>query len=412
VDFGRLAIRPAFRQSPRIVKSDTIRFGVIGLGKRSGLAALAHRPAEGLRVVAGADPHPENLARFQKRYGARTFVTTDYNKLLARAAVDAVFITSPDHCHEQHTVAALRAGKAVYLEKPMAITTKGCDRILKTAAATKSKLYLGHNMRHFPVIRKMKALIDAGAIGEVKAAWCRHFIAYGGDAYFKDWHSERAKVTSLLLQKAAHDLDVLHWLCNGYTKRVAAMGGLTLFGNIRNRRKKSDDGDAAWSENNWPPLSLKGLSPRIDVEDLSAVLMELDNGVFCAYAQCHYTPDAWRNYTIIGTRGRIENFGDMPGNAVVKLWNKRRDRYAAQADEEFVIPEDSGSHGGADPRIVAEFIRYLRDGGKVETSPIAARYAVAAGFAATQSLRNNSQPVKVPPLSKKLATKFSSAGQR
>jgi predicted dehydrogenase len=388
------------------VKNPPVQFGVIGLGKRSSLAALAHRPDEGLRVVAGADPHPENLARFQQRYGADTFVTTDYKKLLARADVDAVFITSPDHCHEAHTVAALRAGKAVYLEKPMAITIAGCDRILKTAAATKTKLYLGHNMRHFPVIRKMKALIDAGAIGEVKAAWCRHFIAYGGDAYFKDWHSERRNVTSLLLQKAAHDLDVLHWLCDGYTRRVSAMGGLTLYGTIRNRRKKSDYGDASWSESNWPPASLTGLSPRIDVEDLSAVLMELDNGVFCTYAQCHFTPDAWRNYTIIGTRGRIENFGDIPGNAVVKLWNKRRDRYAAQADEEFVIPKDSGTHGGADPRIVAEFIRYIREGGAVETSPIAARYAVAAGCKATESLRKGSRPMEVPQLPKQLAAYF------
>src|SRR5437867_1068778 len=104
----------------------SLRFGVIGLGKRSGLAALAHRPAEGVCVVAGADPHPENLARFQQRYGADTFVIADYRKLLARDDIDAVFITSPDHCHEEHAVAALRAGKAAYLEKPMAITIKGC----------------------------------------------------------------------------------------------------------------------------------------------------------------------------------------------------------------------------------------------------------------------------------------------
>jgi len=51
------------------VKNNPLQFGAIGLGKRSSPAALAHRPEEGLRVVAGADPHPENFARFQQRYG-------------------------------------------------------------------------------------------------------------------------------------------------------------------------------------------------------------------------------------------------------------------------------------------------------------------------------------------------------
>jgi predicted dehydrogenase len=65
-------------------------------------------------------------------------------------------------------VAALELGLAVYLEKPMAITTEGCDRILKTARESNARLYLGHNMRHMAFVRKMKELIDGGAIGEVK----------------------------------------------------------------------------------------------------------------------------------------------------------------------------------------------------------------------------------------------------
>lgn len=56
----------------------------------------------------------------------------------------------------------------------------------------------------------MKELIDAGAIGEVKTIWCRHFVGNGGDYYFKDWHAERKNTTSLLLQKGAHDIDVIH----------------------------------------------------------------------------------------------------------------------------------------------------------------------------------------------------------
>ena len=71
--------------------------------------------------------------------------------------------------------------------------------------------------------------------GEVKAGWCRHFVSYGGDAYFKDWHADRTKSTGLLLQKGAHDIDVLHWLCGGYSKRVSAMGALSVYGQIEDK---------------------------------------------------------------------------------------------------------------------------------------------------------------------------------
>ena len=385
-----------------------LKIGVIGAGGRGGLAHLAHRPEEGFRLVAGADVNPLALQRFQERYGSGAFVTADYRELLARDEIGAVFITSPDYCHEEHAVAALQAEKHVYLEKPMAITIEGCDRILDAARAAGVKLYLGHNMRHFAVVRKMKELIDAGAIGEVKAGWCRHFISYGGDAYFKDWHADRTKSTGLLLQKGAHDIDVLHWLCGGYSRRVVAMGGLTLYDRIADRRAPDEPPRISWGFENWPPLSQVGLNPVIDVEDISMMLMELDNGVFVSYQQCHYTPDAWRNYTIIGTEGRVENLGDAPGRSVVRLWNERR-HYFPEGNQQFEIPPDTGSHGGADPKIVDEFLRYLRDGGPISTSPVAARYSVAAGVAATRSLRSGSAPVDVPLLPEEVLSHFATA---
>ena len=238
-----------------------LRIGVIGAGGRGALARNAHHPEEGVRVVAGADPNPAALAQFKLDYGPDVFVTDDYRKLLAFKDIGAVFITSPDFLHEEHAVAALKAGKAVYLEKPMAITVAGCDRILRTAFERKLKLYMGHNMRHMLVIRKMRDLIRSGAIGQVKAGWCRHFVGYGGDAYFKDWHADRSKSTSLLLQKGAHDIDVLHWLCGGYSARVNALGGLVVYGQIKDRHSPKERGDASWTFDNWPPLSQKGSTP-------------------------------------------------------------------------------------------------------------------------------------------------------
>jgi len=343
-------------------------------------------------------------------YGEDIWVTTEYRELL-RQDLDAVFVTTPDCCHEEHAVAALEVGKAVYLEKPMAITIDGCDRILRTAKDHHAKLYVGHNMRHFPVVLKMKELIDEGAIGQVKVAWCRHFVSYGGDAYFKDWHADRSKTTGLLLQKGAHDIDVLHWLCGGYTESVVAMGGLTLYGQIADRHNTAERGDASFVAGNWPPLAQTGLNPVVDVEDVSMVLMRLDNGVLASYQQCHYTPDAWRNYTVIGTEGRVENFGDgISEDSCIGLWNRRADRYRAGGDEVFGLSHREGGHGGGDVSTVAEFLRYLRGGGPTRTSPVAARYSVAAGYTATESLRKGSVPMSVPRLCDELLTYFG-AGQ-
>ncbi|WP_020579475.1 Gfo/Idh/MocA family protein [Actinopolymorpha alba] len=370
-----------------------LSIGVIGYGLRGGLARHAHRPGEGSRVVAVFDPDVDAHRRFRADFGDDVHAGDDLAAFLG-LGLDAVFVLSPDYLHEEHALALLDAGVAVYLEKPMAITTEGCDRVLRAAQKAGGRLYLGHNMRHMPFVREMKRLIDAGAIGEPKAAWCRHFVGHGGDFYFADWHAERRYGTSLLLQKGAHDIDVLHWLCGSYTETVTGMGERMVYD-----ADQAGDAEPWWRQQNnltrWPPRSLTGLNPAMDVEDVSMLMMRLQNGMLASYQQCHFTPDYWRNYTIIGTEGRIENFGNGEPGTVIRLWNSRHD-YDADGDSAFPIGPETGEHGGADPRIVAEFLRYVRDGGATETSPVAARYAVAAGCAGADSLRAGSVPVRVP----------------
>jgi predicted dehydrogenase len=397
---------PAKKKSTN--KNNELLIGIIGTGNRGALAMNAHKADEGTRIAAIADTRQQSMDNFQAKHNlGDIFQTTDYRRLLDRKEIGAVFITSSDFCHEEHALAALQAGKAVYLEKPMAISIAGCDKILEMAYRTKGKLYLGHNMRHMAVIHKMKEVIDKGMIGQVKACWCRHFIAYGGNAYFKDWHAERSKSFSLLLQKAAHDIDVIHWLCGGYSKRVVGMGNLSVYDKIKSRHSKNEPGDARWGGETFPASTLKGLNPTIDVEDLSMMMMQLDNDVMCTYQQCHYTPDAWRNYTFIGTEGRVENFGDTPGNTVIRVWDKLN-YYNPYGDHQYYIPKAEGSHGGADPAIVAEFIRFVREDAKVTTSPIAARYSVAAGYLAAKSLRSGNKPQAVPAVPEKILKYFAS----
>lgn len=188
-----------------------------------------------------------------------------------------------------------------------------------------------------------------------------------------------------------------------------------VYGDNPHRREPGEPKAADWytKDGHWPPHTQRALNPVIDIEDVSLLNMRLDNGVLASYQQCHFTPDYWRNYTVIGDAGRLENFGDGPGSQV-KVWNARRSVYREDADEIHAVPEaqDEAGHGGADPLLMDEFVRFVREGGRTDTSPVAARMAVAAGVRATDSLRDGGTPRRVTPLDPALADYFDRGQQR
>jgi len=379
-----------------------LRVGVVGVGQRAGLATLADGSAVA-RVVSCADPAERGHTDARSLFGPDVRLHRRYEDMLADD-LDAVFVLTPDDLHTAPAVFFLEAGVAVFVEKPLAVGLDDCDRVLAVAARTGTRLYVGHNLRHLPVLRTMRRLIDEGAIGTVRAVWCRHFVGHGGDYYFKDWHAERARTTGLLLQKGAHDLDAIHWLAGGSARTVTALGDLAVYGAHGHRRTGSQGSRRVqdwFDEGVWPPSALRDLNHVVDVEDISMVLTRLDNGVLTSYQQCHFTPDYWRNYTVIGDEGRIENLGDgIEGDAPeVKVWNRRRSGYRPEADLTLTPVESADdSHGGADRAVVDEFLRFVAHGGPTDTSPVAAREAVATGIAATTSLRSGGTPVQVPAL--------------
>ena len=380
---------------------ETLKVGLIATGGRGRHGWEAHKPDQGIFITAGCDIDPEAQEKFHEEFPeAQLF--DDYRDLLKVEDIGAVIIATPDYLHEEMAVASLEAGKAVYLEKPMAITIEGCDRILETAMRTGSKLFIGHNMRHFPVVLKMKEIIDSGLIGELQVGWCRHFVGYGGDAYFRDWHSEQRYSNGLLLQKGAHDIDVMHWLMGSYTKSVVGMGMLSVY-NRCGRRSPETKGCAKWDVNQYPPLTQTGFSPIIDVEDHNMIMMQLENGAQMTYMQCHYSPDAERNYTFIGTKGRIENIGDA-GKCEIHVWTQRGPRETP--DIVYKLKPVSGGHGGADSPIIDNFLDFVRNGAKTNTSPIAARQSVAVGVLGHKSMRTGYNRQDIPELPEEMIAYF------
>ena len=390
--------------------STPLRIGIIGLGARCTIAKNCQDSTVPAEFVGGCDPNPAMRERAREILGDHPWVES--LEELLRLGIDAAIVTSPDDTHEDITCQLLEAGVGVYLEKPIAITIEGADRVLETAFRTRTPLYVGHNMRHMAVVRILRQVIRDGLIGEVRAIWCRHFVGNGGDYYFKDWHADRSRTTGLLLQKAAHDIDVMNWLSDSVPERVVGMGDLMVYGKLTDRSgQRRDSVMSDWfSYENWPPESLTGLNPVIDVEDLSMFMMRQVSGTMISYEQCHFTPDYWRNYTVIGTRGRAENFGDGDGG-VVRVW-KHRSRWEPQGDIEIPIRGDARGHDDADVATMDEFLRFVAHGDQTDTTPLGAREAVAAGVLATKSLREGNIPFDVPRVAPHIAAYFEGNQER
>ena len=378
-----------------------LKLGMIGVwGRAYYLKDHLHRPDGESVIVAGADSSGFALEKFTEYAGPAAFATRDYRELLARGELDGVIICTPDKFHEEHAVAALEAGHHIYLEKPMAITTGGSDKICAAAERNGRKLMMGFPLRYSPIVKRAKELIDEGVLGDVKAIWMRHFVGYGSDFYFHDWHSLRENTNSLLLQKASHDLDVMHWLADSYTEAAAGFGGLDLFGGDR-----PDDRDCnATCEEREHCAEAQPLADRfglpyprrqcafrkeVDIEDNLVVSLKLANGVKGAYLQCNFSPDSERNYAVIGTEGRLEiNLHQNSIRLLRRPHNQAFEEIDRHSSVVEIDPESlKGDHGGADPKIARGFLDYLLRDIPPRATMLDGRMSVAAGCAATDSIR-------------------------
>ncbi len=379
---------------------EQIRIGIVGATGRGRMARYWHNENQRRsRVVAAMDICQEFLDEFKANVNPDAYVTQDLDDLLAREDIDAIAIFSPDFCHEEQVIAAFNAGKHVFCEKPLAITTEGCDGMLRAWKESGKHFMVGHNMRYMPFVRTMKEIIDSGVIGEIKTVWCRHFINYGARWYFHDWHANTKNVNSLLLQKGSHDIDVIHWLAGGYSELVTGLGGLDYYGGDKDNDLRCPECDQR-RECVEVQLDIEParrhmcvFRKEVNVEDNNMILMNLSNGVRAAYLQCHFAPDAGRNYTFIGTEGRLENINQ---STQIRVLTRRSNTWREYTDRTYDLKSVTGSHGGADPLIAEDFLDLIITGKSDIASPFAARMSVAAGCAGAQSIREGGVPVVVP----------------
>jgi len=153
--------------------NDTIRLALIGAGIQGQGDTKTAIQVPGVKLVAVADCYDGRLTHVKELWGADIFTTRDYREILDRKDVDAVLIATPDHWHKQAAVDAMRAGKDVYLEKPMIHVYPDGKEIIETARSTNRILQVGSQRVSSMLYAKAKELLAAGAIGKLNMVTVR-----------------------------------------------------------------------------------------------------------------------------------------------------------------------------------------------------------------------------------------------
>lgn len=148
-----------------ISPNDDIRWGLIGCGDIAAKrVAAALRDSPGSALVAVARARPELAAEFARQHGARRW-HADWRDVLRDAEVSAVYLATPVRLHAAQAVAAAEAGKHVLCEKPMAMDVAECERMIAAARSHGVRLGVAYYRHHYPLVARLRALLESGEIG-------------------------------------------------------------------------------------------------------------------------------------------------------------------------------------------------------------------------------------------------------
>ena len=320
-----------------------IKYGVIGLGwfGEKHLEALSAIPNVELHALCTRNP--ARLAEVAAKFGAKkTF--TDYAQMLADPELEAVSIVTMWDQHTAPAIAALEAGKHVFLEKPMASTVADCDKIVAAANAARGSFMVGHICRFNPRYAAAKEAIAAGRIGKIISMYARRNLPAWVGATVLD------KIGPII-GDCVHDTDLMFWFSGSRAVTAYAQ-------TVRVRDHAHPD--------------------------LGQVMYRLENGASCILESVWCLPDTTpfqidERLEVIGTEGTISIHDTHPNLMIV-------DKDGARCPDTTYWPTIHGQLRGALRDELAYFADCIATGKKPDViTPEESREAVRACLAAEES---------------------------
>lgn len=193
-----------------------LRFGIIGCGGVGPTHAGALLRIEDATIEAVADVMPQRAHDLAQKLGISKAYSSD-EELLADGQIDVVCICTPSGLHAQHSVAAMRAGKHVVVEKPMEVTLEACDEMIAVQRQTGRKLTVISQHRFDTATLMVKEAIDSGKLGKIILAdasvkWWRKQHYYDVANWRGTWAMDGG---GSLMNQGVHTVDILQWLTGG-----------------------------------------------------------------------------------------------------------------------------------------------------------------------------------------------------
>ena len=199
-----------------------IGVGIIGCGGMGTDLARGIGELETARLAGVYDPDETARAAVAQKHGGQAFSSRE--ELLGAGGIDAVIVAAPQFAHAEATIAAARAGKHVFCEKPMAVTLEDCDAMIQACAEAGVKLMIGQVCRYIGIHATAHDLAASGEYGKPVCITMHRLGGPWGGIYDTGWRMKAATSGGTLMEINAHEIDFMRWVC-GDVEAVYAAGG-------------------------------------------------------------------------------------------------------------------------------------------------------------------------------------------
>jgi predicted dehydrogenase len=321
------------------VNAAPVRVASIGVGRWSGVLCDAARKGTGLEIVACTARSPEPRAAFAKTYGCRAVESLE--AVLADRDVEGVLIATPHTVHAEQVIAAARAGKHVFVDKPFTLTAADARRATQACREAGVVLAVGQQRRRLAAHRTLKRMIDAGAFGTVVQIEGNFSADVGFSFTPAMWRGARAEAPGgAMTNLGIHHVDTYQYLAGPIVNVMALVKRVAL--------------------------------TAVDIDDTSAILFEFASGALGYLGTAWVYANRTNTITVHGTEAQGWSEGDGARLFVAKRGQTERAPVALAATDAVVEQ-------------LAEFARCVREGGRPEVGGEEGTAAIAVLDAIVES---------------------------